>query len=229
MQIDAESNAAQTQMWRARLQQRNATKFSSGTGLGVAATGFAPPIPGSMAPPMLAPHPAGTSSDGLGRADSIDFVSPAIPRSTSLGDMDSRLVDQLGIALQEQGKLDEMKRYVQSQQQAGVTKKDRVTKLLTKLVALLGIEVVVAATNAVVVSTTDVDTMLLKALKDRLTPSQRSALEQSLSAHRTGRPMDHIKFMQTQVDQHVIVQSLCEVRKNVYCTVVRSVHTPIAP
>jgi hypothetical protein len=178
---------------------------------------------------MLAPHPAGTSSDGLGRADSIDFVSPAIPRSTSLGDMDSRLVDQLGIALQEQGKLDEMKRYVQSQQQAGVTKKDRVTKLLTKLVALLGIEVVVAATNAVVVSTTDVDTMLLKALKDRLTPSQRSALEQSLSAHRTGRPMDHIKFMQTQVDQHVIVQSLCEVRKNVYCTVVRSVHTPIAP
>jgi hypothetical protein len=213
MQIDADSNAAHTKMWQARLQQRNATKLSSGTGLGAAPSGFAPPAGSMMAPPsgMLVPLPAPSSSMQIPRADSIDFVSPALPRSTSLGDMDSQLVDQLGIALQEQGKLDEIKRFVQSQQQAGVMKKDRVTKLLTKLVALLGVEAVVVATNAVVGST-DVHGMLLKTLKDRLTPLQRSALEQSMSVHRTHSPMDHIKFMQTQVNQDVVVQSLCEVR-----------------
>lgn len=208
MNIDAESNAAQTRMWQARLQQRN-----RGTSSGVAPNGFAP-APGGMAPPLLAPHPVpSTSAVGtlMTRADSIDFVSPAIPRSTSLGDMDSRLVEQLGIALQERGKLNEMKRFVQSQQEAGVTKKDRVKRLLTKLVGLLGLEAVVAATNAVV-GASNVETMLLKTLKDRLTRAQRSTLERAMPGYNTQSPMDQIKFMQTQLKQAVVVQSLSEVR-----------------
>lgn len=213
IQTDANSNAAHTKMWQARLQQRRATTLSSGVGLSAATTGFAPPAGSVMAPPtgMLAPLPALGSSMQMPRADSIDFVSPAIPRSTSLGDMDSRLVEQLGLALHQKGKLDEVKRFVQSQHEAGVMKKERVTKLLTKLVALLGVEVVVAATNEVVEST-DVEGMLLKTLKDRLTRSQRSTFEKSISAYRTHGAMDHIKFIQSQVNEAVVVQSLCEVR-----------------
>ena len=210
-QYDANSNAAETNAWRAKLQQRNATRLPTVAGLDAAPTGFAPQAGSMMAPPMLVPLPARGPPMQMPRADSIDFVSPAIPRSTSLGDMDARLVDQLGIALQEKGKLDQMKIFVQSQQQAGVIKKDRVTKLLTKLVALLGVEAVVAATNAVVGST-DVESMLLKTLKDRLTPSQRISLDQFMSLHSSHGPMDHIKFMQAQVNQDVVVQSLCEVR-----------------
>lgn len=201
VQIDAASNEAQTKIWQARLQRRK-------SGSGPTPTGFAAPapVPPLGMQPIGGPAPVGTH---MSRADSIDFISPAIPRSTSLGDMDSRLVDQLGIALQEKGKLEQMKRFVMSQQQAGYSKKDRVTKLLTKLVALLGVEAVVAATNAVVYSS-DVETMLLRTLKDRLTPAQRKALQPYEKM--AGTPMSHIKLMQQHVHHKVVVQSLCEVR-----------------
>jgi hypothetical protein len=202
VQIDAASNAALTNKWQARLQQRN----KSGAGR---APGFSS-APGAMAPPPAQPMGA-SAAPSMARADSIDFIAPEIPRSTSMGDMDARLVDQLGVALQSQGKLQEMKNFVQSQQQAGVVKKERVTRLVTRLVGLLGIEAVAAATNAVVCST-DVENMLLRTLKDRLTPAQRQTLDQFMSGGRTHTAMEHIKFMEAQVEQEVIVSSLCEVR-----------------
>ena len=62
------------------------------------------------------------------------------PKHRFGGDMDGRLVDELAVALQGLGKLDELKRFVTSQQQASVPKKERVSRLVAKLVAMLGIE-----------------------------------------------------------------------------------------
>lgn len=196
MDLSAASNEALTNKWQAKLQRRKSGNAAAG-GFGA----------GSMAPPP--PQPA-SNAGTIGRADSFDFPAPEIPRSTSMGDLDSRLVDQLGVPLQAKRKLEEMQRFVASQQQAGTLKKERVVRLVTKLVELLGIEAVTSATNAVVCSG-EVENMLLRTLKDRLTPQQRGSLDKLMAGG--DRPaMDHIKFLQQQVDQDVIVQALCEVR-----------------
>jgi hypothetical protein len=201
MDISAASNEALTNQWQAKLQRRKSGNADAG--------GFST---GSMLPPPPPPQPVSNSGvvEAIGRADSFDFPAPEIPRTISLGDVDSRLVDQLGAHLQAKLKLDEIQRFVTSQRQAGTSKQERTSKLISKLVELLGIEAVTSAANAVV-SSGKVEVMLLRTLKDHLTSQQRQSLDTVLAG--VDRPaIDHIKFLQQQLDQDVIVQALYEVR-----------------
>ena len=206
-----DDNDAETEKYRKRLAQRRqggapAAAAMAAPPMGMPAvaaapaTSWAPPAFGM--PPPVAPLPGAVLPGATG----------VLPRSESMSDMDGRLVDELGVALQGLGKLDELKRFVTSQQQASVPKKERVSRLVTKLVAMLGIEQVAAATNAVV-NSTEVENMLLRTLKDRLTPQQRESLSSFMAgAGAAARsPIDHVKFLQSMVEEAVIVSSLCEV------------------
>ena len=208
-----DNNDAETEKYRARLAQRRqggapapAAAAMAAPPMGMPAvaaapaTSWAPPAFGM--PPPVAPLPGAVLPGATG----------VLPRSESMSDMDGRLVDELAVALQGLGKLDELKRFVTSQQQASVPKKERVSRLVTKLVAMLGIEQVAAATNAVV-NSTEVENMLLRTLKDRLTPQQRESLSSFMAgAGAAARsPIDHVKFLQSMVEEAVIVSSLCEV------------------
>ena len=206
-----DDNDAETEKYRKRLAQRRqggapAAAAMAAPPMGMPAvaaapaTSWAPPAFGM--PPPVAPLPGAVLPGATG----------VLPRSESMSDMDGRLVDELGVALQGLGKLDELKRFVTSQQQASVPKKERVSRLVAKLVAMLGIEQVAAATNAVV-NSTEVENMLLRTLKDRLTPQQRESLSSFMAgAGAAARsPIDHVKFLQSMVEEAVIVSSLCEV------------------
>ena len=206
-----DDNDAETEKYRKRLAQRRqggapAAAAMAAPPMGMPAvatapaTSWAPPAFGM--PPPVAPLPGAVLPGATG----------VLPRSESMSDMDGRLVDELAVALQGLGKLDELKRFVTSQQQASVPKKERVSRLVAKLVAMLGIEQVAAATNAVV-NSTEVENMLLRTLKDRLTPQQRESLSSFMAgAGAAARlPIDHVKFLQSMVEEAVIVSSLCEV------------------
>jgi hypothetical protein len=128
-------------------------------------------------------------------------------------DFDRLIVDQLQQTLLSLGgnqQLDVVRRFVVSQRQQEVAPHLRVSRLVTKLVKLLGIEVMCQATTQVVgAQVGQIERMTLGGMRDQLTAEQRQRLQEI--AQRGGGLGQAVQQAATCVGLQAISQGLCDV------------------
>ena len=156
-----------------------------------------PPAP--LPPPPPAPAPVQQQQ------------SRVFPARTS-NDFDRLIVDQLQQTLLSRGgtpQLELVRSFVVKQRQQQMAPHLRVSQLVSKLVNLLGIEVMCQATTQVLgAQTGHIERMVLGGLRDRLTPEQRQRLQ--MVAQRNGIPMA-VHQAGNWIGLPVIGQVLCDV------------------
>jgi hypothetical protein len=238
--FDAEANQQQTDMWQQKLQERQRRggpqQQQSLPAVGVAdASGMlsgssdgagGPPAP---PPPSAAPYLGQPPLPSRPYAQQTMAPQPQQPQqpqqlqqqqqqrrpfpACTTKDFDRLIVDQLQQTLLSLGgnqQLDVVRRFVVSQRQQEVAPHLRVSRLVTKLVKLLGIEVMCQATTQVVgAQVGQIERMTLGGMRDQLTAEQRQRLQEI--AQRGGGLGQAVQQAATCVGLQAISQGLCDV------------------
>eukprot|EP01043_Picozoa_sp_COSAG02_P060584 COSAG02_NODE_7946_length_2776_cov_1.643631_2_plen_620_part_00 len=235
--FDTASNKQQMDKWQQKLKQRHAPKalapaVASGTiesgGYGGSSAwnpaGAPPPQPVDLhmqpqSQPMLAQQMM-VSQQGppepLPPAPPAPMsVLPQQPRvfpACTTNDFDRLIVDQLQPALLSRGgtrQLEVVRSFVVHQRQQQIAPHLRVSQLVSKLVKLLGVEVMCQATSQVLgAQVGHIERMVLGSIRDKLTQEQRDRLQEV--AHRNGLPLA-VHQAGNWIGLPVIGQVLCDV------------------